>query len=961
MRLRIIHAHLRGVVVAVALAGVFAPVMADHGPTPISITPEMLASAADAGFEAPPEKAGKGSKIASVLLEIAELARLRGAWREVAEQRGILTEGDSVLLELRLNGNAARAAVWYLENLGVEIRHHNVPSLIEAWIPVTAIEASAEHADVLLVRPARLVRTTAGSVTSEGVSALNVNTGAVDYDYHDLGADGAGVTIANIDAGYLGYAALQTSGDWPLSTELRRFEVDGGPVVDCDVSTCSNYEASQHGAATMELVYDVAPGSDYLTYRTTTVGDWYAALIDAADRGADIVTVSLSAPLDNVGDGGTCPPIWPAPCGTIAEAAAYARSLGTLVVNSAGNNRTEHWGGTYLGGRWLQWVSGERYNLGSPGGGLVYCYPNGWSFEVSMFWDDWTDPVDHDYDLYLYERVDNQWTIRASSVFAQDGTPGQTPQEYIGYTVTNAQSGYGCPAGTGAFALRVYRYGAATARNIQVFANDFLDLEFQVPERSLGFPADSPDVYAVGAVDVAAPGTLMDYSSEGPVLGPGGTLDPPSPTNPKPDGVSVSGVSTVSYGVSGFGGTSSSAPHTAGIAAILTQIRNDKYASPPAVNNTDGIHDLLSTFALEDPSFPAVFDTTYGHGLVKLRFCDQSVNVSNGEWIMLGLPCTRRAASSVTEVLGDDLDLVSTNWEVWDYDASIPGYRQLTETDQMVPGVGYWLYYEDDATVDIQGLVQDRSEAFSFMLSGEASTFGRANLLGHPFEFDVDWPDATVVYDGSEHSLADAIADGAMRNLMWTPYTAAGYVEHDATLGEGTFTSFDGYFVKAFQDVELRVPTSLAAAPTDGTGWGGQPAGWTVRLQATMHGVTANARLGQLPDSEQGWDLHDAEHMPSFEDFQLAVVMPHPEWGEYAGDYVRDYRNQQWSDSWTFEVRSNLGGTMELRLQGPRRVMRASVLVDLETGEPVPPSTLSPGVYRFDMPAGARKFEWRLR
>ena len=113
------------------------------------------------------------------------------------------------------------------------------------------------------------------------------------------------------------------------------------------------------------------------------------------------------------------------------------------------------------------------------------------------------------------------------------------------------------------FSISVVRYNAPTNRNLQIFTANWGGLWNSTPDRSLGFPADSPDVFASGAVDVTSPGTLEDYSSEGPVLGPGGSQSAPSPANPKPDGVSVSGVSTVSYGPSGFGGTSSAAPHTA--------------------------------------------------------------------------------------------------------------------------------------------------------------------------------------------------------------------------------------------------------------------------------------------------------------------------------------------------------------------------------------------------------------
>ncbi|MEX1312149.1 MAG: S8 family serine peptidase [Candidatus Sulfomarinibacteraceae bacterium] len=948
---------------SMCLAAGFAPPASAEEPVAVILTDAQYEALVASGTDSGSELGFKDPKIASVLLEVVESHRLRAGWRELAADRGLLLDGDSVLVEMRLNPDAARAAVWHVETLGGRVRHHNVPSLLEIWLPIDAVERSAEHSDVLMIRPARLVQPAAGSVTSEGLAALNVSTGAVTYDYHDLGADGAGITIANIDAGYSGYAALQASGDWPQPADLRRFEVDGGPVTDCDASACSNYEASAHGAATMEIVFDVAPGADYMTYRTTTVNDWYAALVHAADNGADIVTVSLSAPLDNVGDGSVCPPNFASPCGTIAEAAQYARSQGTLVVNSAGNYRTEHWGGPYADASgYLDWGTGGNVNVGGPGGGSIYCYPNGYNLSIDLFWDDWT-AVTRDYDLVLFEYRRSSWRVRATSSLVQNGTPGQTPQEAIRYTVSGAWGSTHpyCSAGYGLFGIAVSDEGGGAGGNLQLFAGNWGALWYTDPDRSLGFPADSPDVFAAGAVDVASPGTLEDYSSEGPVLGPGGSQAAPSPANPKPDGVSVSGVSTVTYGPSGFGGTSSAAPHTAGVAAVLTQLRNEKYAAPPAANNPDGIHDLLSTFALEDPTFPATFATTYGNGLVKLRFCDRSVGVANNEWIMLGLPCVRRDASTVAEVLGDDLDLANVYWEVWDKDHVAGAYRQLFETDLMVPGRGYWLLYEGDATVDIQGLVQDRSEAFPMPLRGENTTYAFGNFLGHPFETDVDWPDATVVHGGTEYTLTDAITNGVLRNFMWKPYTTGGYIENDALLGEGTWSSFDGFWVRAFEDAELRIPTASAAEATETNGRMGRAMGWTVRLDATMSGITATARLGQLVDSAPGWDLHDAEHQGSFEDHRFAVVLPHPEWGEYAADYVRDYRAPKRSDSWSFEVTSNVGGSVVLRWAGPRRVLEQSVVVDVATGTTFSAIELEKEGYRFEMGAGARRFIWRVR
>lgn len=541
-----------------------------------------------------------------------------------------LVDGEYVMVEIHYDATARSSLTPQLQTQGVRILHDIVRgSWMEAWIPISALPRIVESDGIHRVQLARLVELENEGTTTQGVELANVQA------WHDQGIDGFGITIAVIDAfrdGNGEIAALQATGDWPPDDQLEQvitFEgADGQVFHGCD---------SAHGNAVMEIVYDMAPGANFIAYDVCAAGSWIAAIEMAIDAGADIITASLGQLAGSVGDGTALP-------GSVGEAYEIAADAGIMSVTSAGNLRLRHWGGLYNPHEsgWNDypdvhlWGQTGWYNFIGPQPGEVLCIPNEDAngdpviLSAVLQWNDWEQPG-NDYHLRLY-RLDDEWgahvfLTHAVSDNLQDGSPGQVPMEWINVPAHTDVGWEECQNENEAgYAWAIYRHSGSADHNFRFISSN---LNHRVHSSTLSFPADSPALFSVAAVFAHElpggypPGTYQaPYSSEGPVLAPGGGQPSGEEIPGKPDVASFAHVATTT--TSGFGGTSAAAPHVAGMLALLKQ-RYSSFSPLPPAQIMERLRQIALTGDndLGDPGF----DFQHGWGRSSFQVEDQIIVV----------------------------------------------------------------------------------------------------------------------------------------------------------------------------------------------------------------------------------------------------------------------------------------------------------------------------------------------
>jgi hypothetical protein len=412
-------------------------------------------------------------------------------------------------------------------------------------------------------------------VISQGVERI----GADALQSHGL--TGAGIRIAVVDLGFGAAWRTLLGKELPPLTQIDAIESFDHTSGQPDIQGLSNAdEPTGHGANVAQVVWDIAPGARYtfVNYHTqvelSQAVDWLVNGPDGKPR-VDIVVHSNSF-LDGPFDG----------TGLAAQAVNRAHDAGIFWANSAGNYRRRHWEG----------VAGDPGKDGwadigpADRGYLTFPLTAGTGMGATLFWSNCTKSGTSISAASTRFQLDVTDAAPSSPVvFAQGQKDASQPASFVGYL----------PAATGTYGLRVQQLTAGVACNLEIFGGGVELGDEATLASSIPTPGDARGSFTVGARDWQGD-AAADYSSEGPTED--GRL--------KPDVVAPA--STAVWPGVAMVGTSASAPHAAGAAALLMQ--RDRAAGQPS--DPDTIARELTAGALDiDPTGP---DEITGAGRIRL-------------------------------------------------------------------------------------------------------------------------------------------------------------------------------------------------------------------------------------------------------------------------------------------------------------------------------------------------------
>ena len=507
---------------------------------------------------------------------VASVEKGETSAKEAAEDASVHQEA-SVAVTIYLSGNLDDV-VKFLEDNGGSPRNVG-EDYIEAYVPVSLLGQVSEQPGVIRVREIALPEENQSAQRVAGHGPLVHGSSA----WNQAGFGGQGVKVGVIDTEFSFNDFRGLMGTELPSTVQARCYTDVGRFTS-NLSNCGNaLVGNNHGTRLAEAVMDIAPEASLYIAAPWSLEDLRTATDWMVSQGVSVIVHGVIYEYDGPGDGTS------RFSNSSLKTVDRAVSGGIVWVNAAGNQGQRAWFGDYS----IVNVDGTKFVAFNGSDIFNDMTLEAWDWiTVQLRWEDSWSAANRDFDLLIWDFATSDFVDY--SFDPQQGRVGQVPSESLSYLVPN----------DGRYAVVVVHEGGSTPEWIQLTAWGVGSIEHYTGTGSIANPAESsnPGMLAVGAAHWSSVGTIEPYSSRGPT--PDGRV--------KPDIIGADCGATalrpLNQNQNGFCGTSQSAAHVGGMAALVRQ----RFPNYTAVQVADYLKEHAEQRGSPDPN------NTWGHGFAKL-------------------------------------------------------------------------------------------------------------------------------------------------------------------------------------------------------------------------------------------------------------------------------------------------------------------------------------------------------
>lgn len=324
-----------------------------------------------------------------------------------------------------------------------------------------------------------------------------------------------------------------------------------------------------------------------------------------------------------------------------------------------------------------------------------------------------------------------------------------------------------------------------------------------------------------------------------------------------------------------------------------------------------------------------------------------SGSIPAGEWRMITLPMEMTNAAPAAVFGSSGYKII--RWDPAKTDPDPVGLNYVSPA-ALAPGEAFFIKaYNAPLSYTATGILPDTTSDFS------ASLGVGWNQVGSPYDRAFAVGSLNVRRDGVVYTFDDAAAAGLVSSALFS-YDGGGYSQ---ALSADTLTNGDGFYVRAYEEVELLFDSTQPAPVSAGRGLAKivRPREKALRISAKAGGLTDNDNfLSVSPDAADDFDSKDVEEPPLGADRRLSLYFDTADArasGKLATDARLTFGN---SKEWDLSVETNESGGVTLSWDASALIAEGytMLLTDVTAGVTVDMNAVSE--YSYTPDGSIRKF-----